>query len=194
MQWRDPDRSLAGMARDGDRASLMELYERHKSRLLGFLVKMCGNRQQAEDTFQEVWVKVMRSVDTYDPERSSFRSWLYRIARNAAIDLHRREVTRRGVELDAPVGEDGATVIDFVPSAAPGPDRETDQVRVLDAVQSALGRLSERRRTAVLLRHQQGLSYPEIASVLGVPEGTAKTLTYRGILALRQELTEWFDA
>ena len=189
----DPDRAMAGRAQSGDRQALVELYERHKARLLGFLVKTCGNRQQAEDAFQEVWVKVMRAIDSYDPTRSSFRAWLYRIARNAAIDLHRREVTRRGPELDAPVGDDGATAIDFVPSSAPGPDCETEQALALDAVQSALDRLNERRRTAVLMRHQQGLSYPEIASVMGVPEGTAKTLTHRGILALRQELAEWFD-
>lgn len=189
----DPDHAMAGRARSGDRQALVELYERHKAGLLGFLVKTCGNRQQAEDVFQEVWMKVMRAIDGHDPTRSSFRAWLYRIARNAAIDSHRREVTRRGPELDAPAGEDGATMIDFVRSSAPGPDAEAEQAEVVDAVQSAIDRLSERRRAAVLLRHQQGLSYPEIAVVLGVPEGTAKTLTHRGILALRHELAGWFD-
>jgi RNA polymerase sigma-70 factor (ECF subfamily) len=189
----DPDRAMAGRAQSGDRQALVELYERHKARLLGFLVGTCGNRQQAEDAFQEVWVKVMRAIDSYDLTRSSFRAWLYRIARNTAIDLHRRETTRRGPELDAPVGDDGTTLIDLVPSSAPGPDTAAERSRMVDAVQGSLGRLSERWRTAVLLRHQQGLSYPEIASVLGVPEGTAKTLTHRGIVALRQDLAEWFD-
>jgi RNA polymerase sigma-70 factor (ECF subfamily) len=135
----------------------------------------------------------MGAIGGYDPGRSTFRAWLYRIARNTAIDLHRREARRRGPDLDAPVGDDGVTAIDFVPSTAPGPDSTAERARVVDAVQSAIDRLDERRRTAVLLRHQQGLTYSEIASVLEVPEGTAKTLTYRGILALRQELAEWFD-
>jgi RNA polymerase sigma-70 factor (ECF subfamily) len=189
----DPDGLVAGRAASGDRQALAELYERHKGRLLGFLVKTCVNRQRAEDAFQETWMKVMRAIDTYDAGRSSFRAWLYRIARNAAIDLHRREVARRGADLDAPVGEEGARRIDSVPSDLPGPDALAERGRAIDDVYAALGRLSESRRTAVLLRHQQGLTYGEIASVLEVPEGTAKTLTHRAILALRDDLKEWFD-
>ena len=190
---RDPDRTEAGKARGGDRQALVRPYEEHKSALLGFLIKTCGDRQHAEDAFQEVWIKVMRAIGTYDPERSSFRSWLYRIAHNAAIDLLRREATRRGPELDAPVGENGQRAIDFVRSKTPGPDRDTERGRMLDAVQTALEGLVERRRAAVLLRHQQGFSYPEIAAALGVPEGTAKTLTHRGVLDLRRAMTEWID-
>jgi RNA polymerase sigma-70 factor (ECF subfamily) len=172
---------------------LVRLYERHKSALLGFLVKTCKGREHAEDVFQEVWIKVMRAIDTYDPERSSFRSWLYRIAHNAAVDLLRRESTRKGPELDAPVGENGLRVIDLIRSPGAGPDERAERGRMLDAVHAALGGLGEQRRAAVLLRHQQGFSYPEIAVILGVPEGTAKTLTHRGVLALKKELTEWID-
>jgi len=190
---RDPDRNVAGKARSGDRQALVRLYEGHKSGLLGFLFKTCGDQQLAEDAFQEVWIKVMRAIGTYDPERSSFRSWLYRIAHNAAIDLLRREATRRGPELDAPVGENGQRAIDFVRSTVRGPDENTERGRMLDAVKEALDGLAEPRRAAVLLRHQQGFSYPEIAEALGVPEGTAKTLTHRGVLALRKAMVDWTD-
>lgn len=189
----DPDRTEAVKARSGDRQALVRLYERHKGALLGFLVKTCRGRENAEDVFQEVWFKVMRAIGTYDPERSSFRSWLYRIAHNASVDLLRRESTRRGPELDAPVGENGSPLIDLIRSPGAGPDQHAERGRMLDAVQSALDGLGEQRRAAILLRHQQGFSYPEIAEALGVPEGTAKTLTHRGVLALRRELAEWID-
>jgi RNA polymerase sigma-70 factor (ECF subfamily) len=190
----DPDQMLARKAQSGDRRALGELYELHKNRVLGFLVKTCGDRQLAEDAYQEVWVKVMRAIGTYDSKRSSFRAWLYRIARNAVIDLTRREATRAAASLDAPAGHDGWPAIASARSSAPGPDRHSEGRAMIRDLQNALQELSERQRSAVLLRHQQGLTYTEIAATLDVPEGTAKTLVHRGVLSLREAMGEWVDA
>ena len=189
----DPDRELVRKARRGDRRALTELYERHKRKLLGFLVKIAGERELAEDVFQEVWVKVLQKIDRYRSGRGSFRAWLFSVAANAAVDRLRREGRRRGPELDAPAGESGQRRIDLMPSSGPGPHREGEgRMFVADLVQALRG-LSERQRAAVLLRHQQGLSYQEISRALGVAEGTAKTLVHRGLLTLRDALVEWND-
>jgi len=103
----DPDRTLADRAARGDRRALMELYERHRSRLFGYLTRSLGNATLAEDVFQDVWIKVMQKIGTYRPGTASFRAWLYRVASNAAVDRLRREAVRSGPELDAPVHDHG---------------------------------------------------------------------------------------
>ena len=189
----DPDRKLARKARSGDRRALEQLYERHRSRLFGFLIKIMAGKPLADDVFQEVWVKVLQGIGSYEVRVGTFRGWLMRIASNAAIDRLRREALRAGPELDAPVGDTGQSAVDLLPSAQPGPDRQGASSMLRAELGKALGGLSVQQRAAVLLRHQQGLNYGELAGALGVPEGTAKTLVHRGVLRLRESLAEWAD-
>jgi RNA polymerase sigma-70 factor (ECF subfamily) len=189
----DPDRELAGKARSGDRRALERLYERHRARLFGYLVKVTGRRPLAEDVFQEVWIKVMQGIDGYDVRRGTFRAWLMRIASNAAVDRSRREKLRSGPELDAPVDDQGRTGADLLPAPGPGPGREGESGLLRVRLARELASLSDRQRAAVLLRHQQGLSYAELAESLGVAEGTAKTLVHRAVLRLRERLSGWVD-
>ena len=187
----DPDRTLAGRAARGDRRALMELYERHRSRLFGYLTRSLGNATLAEDVFQEVWIKVMQKIGTYRPRTASFRAWLYRVAANAAIDRLRREAVRSGPELDAPAHDGEERRVDQVASPEPGPEQAGIGRIFARDLTTALDQLSAKQKAAVLLRHQQGLSYPEISRALAVREGTAKTLVHRGVLRLRAELSGW---
>ena len=187
----DPDRTLAGRAARGDRRALMELYERHRSRLFGYLTRSLGNATLAEDVFQEVWIKVMQKIGTYRPGTASFRAWLYRVAANAAVDRLRREAVRSGPELDAPAHDGEERRVDQVASPEPGPEQAGIGRIFARDLTTALDQLSAKQTAAVLLRHQQGLSYPEISRALAVREGTAKTLVHRGVLRLRAELSGW---
>ena len=184
----DADRRLAERLRRGDSRALMKVYRRHRAELLGFLFKMLGERAAAEDVFQDVWMKVLQVASDYEPSRGTFRGWLFRIAANAAVDRRRRDAVRRGEELDAPVENAEGRRIDFVASERPGPERLATSAESGEAIGRAMAALSDRQRTAVLLRHQQGLSYAEISGALGVPEGTAKTLVHRGVAILRARL------
>ena len=76
---REPDRGGARQARRGDRQALLELYERHRSRLLGFLIGQLRKRDAAEEVFQEVWVKVLGGIEQYRTSRGPFRAWLFRV-------------------------------------------------------------------------------------------------------------------
>ncbi|NIL99875.1 MAG: sigma-70 family RNA polymerase sigma factor [Acidobacteria bacterium] len=190
----DTDLRLAREARRGDRQALETLYDRHKEKLLGYLLKMLGNRQTAEDVFHDVWIKVMQSLAQYRPVQGSFRPWLFRVAANAAVDRLRKERRRVGPALDAPAGNDTSErVIDRVPDDAPSPEAEGFGSEIGRALDEALARLPERQRNAVLLRHQQGMSYREISATLQVPENTAKTLVHRGARSLRERLAGWSD-
>ncbi len=187
----DPDRKLAERAGRGDRRALVELYERHRSRLLGYLIKLVGKRDAAEDVFQEVWIKVLRGIGNYQAGSRPFRAWLYRIASNAAVDRLRRNSKHAGEELDAPAGEDRSLRVDLLETNTPGPERMSESAEAGRGLARALSSLGLRQKTAVLLRHQQGLTYSEIAEVLQVPEGTAKTLVHRGVMVLRGELERY---
>lgn len=182
----DPDLRLARKAGRGDRRALARLYEAHKRRLLGYLVRILGSRQLAEDVFQEVWIKVLQGIESYRPQAgSTFRAWLYRIAANAAVDRLRYESRRPSGGPGPAEGQDDLQEADRLPSREPGPERRAAASQMREVLDRALGRLNERQRAAILLRHQQGMSYPEIAAALGVPQGTAKTMVHRGVLALR---------
>ena len=182
----DPDLRLARRAGRGDRRALARLYETHKQRLLGYLVRILGTQPLAEDVFQEVWIKVLQGIEGYRPQKgSSFRAWLYRVAGNAAVDRLRYEARRPTAGSARVDGAEDLQEADRLPSPLPGPERQAAGKQMAAALGQALGSLTDRQRAAVLLRHQQGMSYPEVAAALGVPQGTAKTLVHRGVLALR---------
>jgi RNA polymerase sigma-70 factor (ECF subfamily) len=182
----DPDRALARKARRGDRRALEQLYERHRVPTFSLLVRLLRDRALAEDAFQEVWIKVMNGIRTYDPKVGTFRSWLGRIAHNAAIDRVRRESRHAGAaELDAPIDDSGQSRLDLLESGGPGPDRTGEANVLAERLGPMLAALPDRQRAAVLMRHQLGMSYAEISEALGIPEGTAKTSVHRGLQALR---------
>jgi RNA polymerase sigma-70 factor (ECF subfamily) len=190
----DSDLRLARRVQSGDRQALEALYERYKERLLGYLQKMLGNQPAAEDVFHDVWIKVMQSLPNYRLTQGSFRPWLFRVAANASVDRLRRNKRRRGPNLDAPTGDGSSErIIDQIAAEAPTPESASIGAEIAQDLDRQLAQLPERQRNAVLLRHQQGMSYREISATLSVPEGTAKTLVHRGTLALRKRLTHWSD-
>ena len=187
----DPDLRLVRKAGRGDRRALARLYEAHRKRLMGYLVRILGRPQAAEDVFQEVWIKVLQGIDSYRPrEGGTFRAWLYRVAWNAAVDRLRYEARRPAAGGGREDGADRIEETDRLPSPRPGPERRAAGKQMAAALDQALARLNDRQRAAILLRHQQGMSYPEVAEALGVPQGTAKTLVHRGVLALRAILAD----
>lgn len=171
-----------------DRSEVEALYARHKRPLLGYLRRYCRSPDIADDVFQEVWLKVWKHLERYQPERGEFRTWLYRVATNAALDRIRRDQVRVAESLDAPRGDSTIAPIDRLPDGAADPERESLARLDWHRVREAMEGLSEQRRAAVLLRHQQGMSYAEVAVALGVPEGTAKTLVHRAVKRLRDRL------
>ena len=187
----DLDRKLARRARRGDRRALAALYERYRARVFGFLVRAMRDRADAEDVFQEVWMKVTQGLQGFDPDRGTFRAWLFRIAANAAVDRRRRDGVREMDELDAPAESVETRRVDLLVADGADPERVSAAREARMELDRHLATLDPRQRAAVLLRHQQGLSYTELARVMGVAEGTAKTLVHRGVVVLRTAMKDW---
>ena len=157
--------------------TMRALYRGYGAELYGFAVKCLGDRGQAEEIVQEVFTRVWRHADSYDPDRASFRTWLYGIARHAIIDLKRRQAVRPGLAASAEHDE-------------PRVDEAFDRALLSWQVNAALARLTPEHRQVLRLAHFQGLTLREIAERTGIPLGTVKSRTSYALRGLRLALEE----
>ena len=150
---------LIALAKQGDRQAFGELVRCHREGVINVVYRMCGDVNLAEDMAQEAFIRAWRHLNTYRP-RASFRSWVYRIATNAALDELRRE--KETVDVEA------------LPLAASNEGLEATVERHERAalVQQAVLSLPPASRAVVILREYEGLSYREIADTLEIPMGT----------------------
>ena len=180
----DPDRDLVERWRRGETDAFAALVRRHQRRVFGLLLRMLGNREEAEDAAQDAFLNLHRHGHRFRRE-SRFSTFLYRVAVNAALN-RRRSLGRRRAHADA-FGE--AHAVGHVGSE-PGSDPE--QALAGDELRARLGRellaLPESLRAPVVLYDVEGLSYGEIAEVLAVAEGTVKSRIHRARQALRARL------
>jgi RNA polymerase sigma-70 factor, ECF subfamily len=163
-------------------AALARLYDRYSRTVFGVGLKMLGDRSLAEDLTQEVFLKVWRSSGTFDPSRGGFSTWLFRVTRSVALDLHRRRARRIH-----PVPE-GDTHLDAVKDGSAGPQEIVDESWLSWRVSRALEVLEAPYREVIELAYFGGFSQREISVRTGVPLGTVKTRTARAFKRLREEL------
>lgn len=170
--------------RSGDAAAYKELIERYHDDLLRFLTRLVGDRAAAEDLFQETFLQIHLSADTFDASRR-FRPWLFTIAANKGRDLLRKKKRRRTVELSAPLrGSDrGTSMVDLLEVDIPAPDERLDADEQDRLVQLALDELGAPLREVLVLGYFQRLSYARIAEDLGIPLGTVKSRMHAAVAA-----------
>ncbi|MGH7406516.1 MAG: RNA polymerase sigma factor [Candidatus Methylomirabilales bacterium] len=181
------DEELMRAVQAGDEAAFPLLYRRYERRLLAFLAPYVGDLARAEDLLQDTFLRVFRQRASYE-SRGAFRTWLFAIARNLALDHLRRLRSRR--ESTSPLGEKSQA------GGAPESlaDPASDPLGVLSgrhaarALQAALLELPEEDRAVILLSRLEGLRYREIAEVLGSTEGAVKVRAHRALLTLRKRL------
>ncbi len=156
-----------------------EVVAQHSGRVYRLAYRLTGNPHDAEDLTQEVFVRVFRSLSSYTP--GTFEGWLHRITTNLFLDQARR---KSKIRFDA-FAEDAETKIASRTSA---PDAEFLDTQFDDDVESALAELPPDFRAAVVLCDVEGLSYEEIAEVLGLKLGTVRSRIHRGRAMLRKTL------
>lgn len=179
------DEILAARVARGDSSALEALYDRHASAVLGILLKVIGDRAVAEDALQETFWRVWKGASTYESQRGSFTSWLFRIARNLAIDAHRRMNVRPQALGSV---EDGDTLADRTPD----PDSDVAEQAQADfrnrQVRIALAALPRVQRQVIELAYFYGMTRQEIAKATGEALGTIHTRARLGLQKLREEL------
>ena len=159
--------------------SMRALYREYGPELYGFAVSALHDRGQAEELVQEVFTRVWRKAGSYDPERASFRTWLYGIARNAIIDQKRRAAVRPALA-SRPVDDEESGSL----------DADLEQAILRWQLTAALERLTPEHRQVIRLAHFQGLTLREIADRTGIPLGTVKSRTSYALRGLRLALEE----
>ena len=156
-----------------------QIVQDHSARVFRLAYRLTGNRHDAEDLTQDVFVRVLRSLDRYEP--GNFDGWLHRITTNLFLDGARR---RQRIRMDA-MGDDAARVPG---SAEIEPERGFEHGNLDLDVQHALDALAPEYRAAVVLCDIEGLSYEEIAVTLGIKLGTVRSRIHRARAQLRKEL------
>ena len=186
------DKSLIDAHCRGDRKAFAELVRRYGDSLLGYLTRMTGNREQAEDLFQETFRRVHEKADTFRGSR--IKSWLFAIATNMAIDGMRKNKRLNVVSLNQKVDCNDEESQEFSTVAVADNSYEPSQKAIVaeqkEQVRQAIEMLPARQRATLVLAYYQQLSYPEVAQILGCSVGTVKTQMYRALKSLAQRLPD----
>ncbi len=183
------EEQIIDMARAGDVTAFESLVEEYDGRIYNMAFRMLGNVEDARDVAQETFLKAYTSLDRFRGD-ASFSTWLYRIAKNACLDILRRRGRRTIYSLDDPVETDEGEVDRQLAGHLPDPEGVALDTEVREAVEAAIAGLAPHHRTIIVLRDIEELTYEEIAEVLEMELGTVKSRLYRARCALSRSLGE----
>jgi RNA polymerase sigma-70 factor (ECF subfamily) len=173
----------------GQTESFGALMKRYERELYGYLVRYLGDRELAEDVFQNTFLQLYTKIGTYDQERP-VKPWLYTIATHQAIDALRRNGRHQAVSLDQGREElpDGEVrrLVEVIESRASGPLDQVQGEERRAKVRDSVDRLPEFLKQVVVLAYYQGLKYREIAEVLEIPVGTVKSRLHAALARLQE--------
>lgn len=167
----------------GDAVAWQEIVQQYHRRIYNICYRFSGSADDAADLSQEVFIKMYRTLGTYDTTRASFMTWVTTVTRNLLVDHFRKgKYDRITDSLDATPGnqDEGQTFAEQLEDRRAGPEARVRSQETQKLVHEALRRLSPELREAVILRDLQDMDYKDIAKVLAVPEGTVKSRINRG--------------
>ncbi|MBN1885721.1 MAG: RNA polymerase sigma factor [Candidatus Krumholzibacteriota bacterium] len=175
----DLDPGLVKRAANGDGRAFEEIIEEHHSLVWASVRAVMGDRLDVEDTVQEVFIKVYRGLPSFRGG-SRLSTWIYRIARNEALNAVSRKVHET-----LPI-----EIVERIEDPGERPDRAVGRAETAAGLERFLARIEERWRTAIELRYMGERSYAEIADIMELPVGTVKTYIHRGKTALRRMMVD----
>ena len=177
--------------RKGNVESLGKLVEHYRRPLYAFILKMTQNHADADEVFQEVWFRAIRSMDTYKQEK--FLSWLFRIAHNLVIDRVRKARPMVDLQRHAEDGDEDP-IESRVASHRVGPDTEASSREIGHRIVAAVEKLPDDQKEVFLMRTEADLSFKEIARIQRVSINTALARMQYALSKLRMELQGDYDA
>jgi RNA polymerase sigma-70 factor, ECF subfamily len=180
------DEELVALSQGGDSESFNQLILRWERPIYALAYRTIGREEEARDVCQETFLRAFRALPRFRGQ-AKFSSWLYRIALNLCRDWMRRE--RRAPTIQPPEDVD---LMDLAAAAEPSESIENLVARrdLTRLVEQAMAQLPEEQRTAIVLKEYHGLTFQEIADVVGCPLSTVKTRLYQGLTVLRRELAK----
>lgn len=175
----------------GEAAAWEEIVQQYNRRIYNICYRFAGTPDAAQDLTQEVFIKMYRTLGSYDVGRGAFLTWVTTVTRNLLVDHFRKtRQDRMTASLDSTASEheDALPLGEQIPDKTQPPDARVQSREVQEAVHAALQKLSPELREAVILRDLQDMDYKEIAGLLKVPEGTVKSRINRGRVELARLL------
>ena len=184
------DQELVFRAQRGDMSAFEELVERYHGKIYGLTYNMTSNREDAEDLTQEVFVKAFEALPRFKG-KSSFYTWVYRIAVNKTINYRKKRNRKRALSLDQ-FDQDIKTDDVYHDLTSKGsPLRNISLSELQEKLNEALQHLSEKHRTVVVMHDMQGISHEEIAKVVGASVGTVRSRLFYARRQMQTELSEF---
>ncbi len=186
------ERLLIRRLRERDESAFREMVDEYRNRVFSLTLRMLGNREEAEDLAQEVFITVFKSMDSFRGD-SKFSTWLYRITANHCknrIKYLARRQDRSKAEFDETFDRDSAAGAVAVPRRARRPDEVLQGAQMEVLLQRAIDSLDQDQRLLVVLRDVEELSYEEICAITNLPVGTVKSRIHRARVTLRKKLAK----
>jgi RNA polymerase sigma-70 factor (ECF subfamily) len=188
------ERSLLRRLRDRDERAFRELINDHRDRVFNITYRMLGNRAEAEDVAQEVFITVFKTIESFR-EESKFSTWLYRVTVNHCknrIKYLARRHDRDKDELDE-TSQQANGAVNGAPVRLAQPDKALASAQMEKLLQQAIADLDDDQRAVVILRDVEDLSIEEICEITGLPDGTVKSRLHRARLVLRKKMQRHVD-
>ncbi len=182
------DKQWLARYREGDVSALGEMVEFYRRPLFGFILRMTEGRDEADDIFQEVWIRAIRHLDTFKERR--FLSWLFRIAHNLIIDRARKKKPDTSLQEGK---EDEPTLEERTASPGPSPADEADYADMKSRIRTAVNRLPPDQKAVFLMRMEGDLSFKEIARIQNVSINTALARMHYALDKLKGDLAEEYS-
>jgi RNA polymerase sigma-70 factor (ECF subfamily) len=172
------EESLVRRAKQHDQAALAQLYEENFDRIYRYIVLKIGDRIEAEDMTQQVFLNALKSISSFKWKGMPFSAWLFRIAHNQVVDYYRKKSKRATVPLE-----------DSLAAGGSDPEQVAEQKVEMEQLAQATKRLTQAQQEVISLRFAGEMSVAEVAKAMGRSEGAVKALQHSAIVALRKELS-----
>lgn len=187
MEGTDLDTHLMHRLQQGDLAAFEDLISRHRDTVVNLAYRFMGDRAEAEDALQEVFLRVFRARERYEPT-ARFSTWLYRIATNYCLNALKARRSDRWTSLHA-VDGDGESYLPEIPSERePAPEERAEKAETAALVRQAVERLPDSQRMAIVLNKYHGQSYQEVAEAMDLTVMAVKSLLMRARVNLKESL------
>lgn len=186
-----PDTFLVKRAQEGDARAFEELVRRHEQKVYNITYRMLGREDDASEALQDTFLRAYRFLPKFE-FKSSFYTWLYRIATNVSLTRLRKRKEPRMVSLDEPLDEEG-TMTRELPDETRSPATDYQRRELSDAIQRAIDELPPDYRPVIVLRDIEGLTNLEVGQSLNLSVAAVKSRLHRGRMMLREKLTTYRD-